>query len=356
MMKQKRLLPLLFLAMGIVSCGDKKTTKSGSEKGSGNEKNKTVGVQVFVVKPSSFAEELEVPGSILANESVEIHPEVAGRIIVLSIQEGKTVEKGTLIAKLYDGDLIAQLKKLEVQLQLAQKTEERQAQLLKIQGISQQDYDISLLQVNNLKADIGIIKTNLEKTEIKAPFTGKMGLKNISVGAYVTPATVITSIHQTTILKVDFTVPEKYTSRIRVGQKIRLTAMGSNEVLTATITATAASMLENSRSLQVRAQINNPGKVIMPGSFAKIKIAFEPDANAKLIPAQAILPQARGKKVILFRNGIAVFQDITTGVRNAEQVQIIEGINSGDTVVTTGLMNIRPEAKLTITKVVNAPL
>jgi membrane fusion protein (multidrug efflux system) len=356
MKKLSILLPLLVLAIGITSCGNKKPNKSNNDKAGGNEKNKTVGVQVFIVKPTSFAEELEVPGTILANESVEIHPEIAGRLVALFIQEGKTVEKGTLIAKLYDGDLIAQLKKLEVQLQLAQKTEERQAQLLKIQGISQQDYDISLLQVNNLKADIGIIKTNLEKTEIKAPFTGKMGLKNISVGAYVTPAAVITSLHQTTILKVDFTVPEKYTPRIKVGQKLSLTAMGSNEVLTATITATSASMLENSRSLQVRAQLNNPGKTIMPGSFAKIKIGFDPDLQAKLIPTQSILPQARGKKVILYKNGIAIFQDITTGVRNAEQVQITEGLNIGDTVVTTGLMNIRPEAKLTITKVVNAPL
>ena len=143
------------------------------------------------------------------------------RITVLNIQEGKTVEKGALIAKLFDGDLLAQLKKLEVQLQLAQKTEERQSQLLRVQGISQQDYDISLLQVNNLKADIGIIKTNLDKTEIRAPFKGKMGLKNLSVGAYVTPATLITSINQTDILKVDFTVPEKYTSKIKNGQHVQ---------------------------------------------------------------------------------------------------------------------------------------
>ena len=352
-MKKPKLFTLCIGCLTLLACGDSNKGKNSNEKLGQNEKNKSIGVHAYIVKPESFAEEIEVPGNVIANESVEIHPEMAGRIIALNIQEGKTIEKGTLIAKLFDGDLVAQLKKLEVQLQLAQKTEERQSQLLKAQGISQQDYDISLLQVNNLKADIGIIKTNLDKTEIRAPFTGKMGLKNISIGAYVTPASVITSINQTNVLKVDFTVPEKYIGRIKEGQKVALLTAGASEQTTATVIATSSAVLENSRSLQVRALLNNPSKSILPGSFAKVKIGFAPDLQSKLIPAQAILPQARGKKVILYKNGIAIFQDITTGVRSAEKVQITEGIALGDTVVVTGLMNVRPESKLTITKVVN---
>ncbi len=352
-MKNQHRLCLLFAAIIFVACGDSTKSTKGNDKGGSNEKNKSIGVHVYVIKPESFAEEIEVPGNLVANESVEIHPEMAGRITFLNIQEGKTVEKGALIAKLFDGDLLAQLKKLEVQLQLAQKTEERQSQLLRVQGISQQDYDISLLQVNNLKADIGIIKTNLDKTEIRAPFKGKMGLKNLSVGAYVTPATLITSINQTDILKVDFTVPEKYTGKIKVGQKVSLLTAESSIATTATVIATSSAVLENSRSLQIRAQFNNSGRSFLPGSFAKVKIQFTPDPKAKMIPAQAILPQARGKKVILYKDGLAVFQDITTGVRNAEKVQITEGVQLGDTLVVTGLMYVRPDAKLTITKVLN---
>ena len=278
---------------------------------------------------------------------------MSGRIVALNLQEGKMIEKGTVLAKLYDGDLVAQLRKLEVQLQLAQKTEERQAQLLRVQGISQQDYDISLLQVNNLKADIGIIKTSLEKTEIKAPFNGQISLKNISVGAYVTPANVITKINQNNILKVDFAIPEKYSARIKLGQLVALVTAGNMAETNAKIIAIDPNVEEKSRSLLVRAQLINPTKAALPGSFAKIKISFDPDPNALLVPAQAILPQARGKKIIVYRNGIAQFQDVTTGVRSAEKIQIIEGLNSGDTIVVTGLMSIRPEGKITIRNIQN---
>lgn len=317
------------------------------------EKNKPLKVDLFIAQPTAYAEIIEVPGTIVASESVEIHPEIAGRIIQLPIEEGKYVAKGSLLAKLNDADLVAQLNKLEIQLQLAQQTEKRQAQLLKIQGISQQDYDISLLQVNSLKADIGIIKTSLEKTEIRAPFSGKLGLRNISNGAYVNPTTVIAVINQTDQLKLDFSIPEKYVGKIRNGQSVRFRFEGSNDSLTARIVATESRVTENSRSLQVRARIESKNSSLLPGSFAKVSIGFDPDPNAILIPTQAILPQARGKKVILYKGGVAVFTDIKTGSRTADRVQIVEGITAGDTVVTTGLLSVRPDAPITIGKILN---
>jgi membrane fusion protein (multidrug efflux system) len=317
------------------------------------EKNKPLKVDLFIAQPTAYAEIIEVPGTIVASESVEIHPEIAGRIIQLPIEEGKNVAKGSLLAKLNDADLVAQLNKLEIQLQLAQQTEKRQAQLLKIQGISQQDYDISLLQVNSLKADIGIIKTSLEKTEIRAPFSGKLGLRNISNGAYVNPTTVIAVINQTDQLKLDFSIPEKYVGKIRNGQSVRFRFEGSNDSMTARIVATESRVTENSRSLQVRARVESKNPSLLPGSFAKVSIGFDPDPNAILIPTQAILPQARGKKVILYKGGIAVFTDIKTGSRTADRVQIIEGIAAGDTIVTTGLLSVRPDAPITIGKILN---
>jgi len=141
-------------------------------------------------------------------EQTEIHPEVSGRFIRLSVKEGSFVQKGTVLAKLFDEDLIAQLQKLKVQLQVAEKTEQRQSDLLKIGGISQQDYDLSLLSVSGLKADIEILQTEIDKTVVRAPFSGTLGFKNISVGAYVTPQTVVTTIRQTDVLKLEFSVPE----------------------------------------------------------------------------------------------------------------------------------------------------
>jgi membrane fusion protein (multidrug efflux system) len=263
------------------------------------------------------------------------------------------VEKGALLVKLYDGDLVAQLRKLEVQLQLAQKTEERQSQLLKIQGISQQDYDISLLQVNNLKADIGIIKTNISKTEIKAPFSGRLGLRNISEGAFVSPSTIISTINQTNQLKLDFSIPEKYINKLRIGQSIQFTTEGTAKEYTAKLTATESAITENNRSLLVRATVTKTDASLLPGSFAKVKLSFDPDPSAILIPTQSIIPQAKGKKVIVIKEGKAVFTDVITGVRSADKIQILSGLQPNDTIAVTGLMSLHPDNKVAVAKILN---
>lgn len=342
----------LFILFFVTACKDSTRPKMGDKPG-GGEKNKELKVEAYLIRPGSFSEILEIPGTLTANESVAIQPEISGRIVTLNVQEGRYVEKGALLVKLYDGDLVAQLRKLEVQLQLAQKTEERQSQLLKIQGISQQDYDISLLQVNNLKADIGIIKTTILKTEIRAPFSGKLGLRNISEGAFVSPSTLIATINQTNQLKLDFSIPEKYINKLRIGQSIQFTSEGSNREYTAKVSATESAITENNRSLLVRAIVSKADASLLPGSFAKVKLSFDPDPAAILVPTQAIIPQAKGKKVIVIKEGKAVFTDVITGVRSADKIQILAGLQPNDTIAVTGLMSLRPDNKVAVAKIQN---
>ncbi|HEX7906136.1 MAG TPA: efflux RND transporter periplasmic adaptor subunit [Chitinophagaceae bacterium] len=346
------ILPLALFAL-LTACGKKEKKKT--ETTSGAARQTTMRVDGYVVAAQPFGENIEIPGSIVANEATEVHPEVAGKIVRLNVAEGKHVGRGTLLAKLYDGDLVAQLNKIQIQLSIAQKTEERQAQLLKIQGISQQDYDLSLLQVNNLKADIAIIQTSIAKTEIRAPFSGRLGLKNMSPGAYVTPASIIAVINQTDQLKVDFSVPEKYTNQIKTGQLVTFTYEGSNNKLNAKVSAIEPMVTENTRSLMVRATVLSKDAGLLPGAFAKVQLGFDPDPNALLIPTQAVLPQARGKKVVVYNNGIAKFVDVTTGSRDSARIQVMEGLKPGDTIVVTGLLSVRPEGKIQIGKLVNAP-
>jgi membrane fusion protein (multidrug efflux system) len=338
---------ILFTSTG---CGSKKEKISPDKAGA---KIPVLRVDGFIVNPQPFQENLEVPGTIVANETTEIHPEVSGRIVTLNIVEGRHVSKGALLAKLYDGDLRAQLNKLQVQLALAQKTEERQAQLLKIQGISQQDYDISLLQVNNLRADIGILETSIAKTIVRAPFSGKIGLNKVSPGAYVSPASVLATISQTDQLKLDFTIPEKYIGQLKVGQPVSFTTEGSKKTFAASVVATESNVMENTRSLTVRANIIGSDPSLLAGAFAKVKLSFDPDAMAILVPTQAILPQARGKKVIVYKSGKAIFADVETGTRDSARVQITDGLKPGDTIVVTGLLSIRPEATIKIGRIVN---
>lgn len=351
-----RIITTVFLILSItfVACGGKKKADASKQPAGGAAKNPVMRVDVYVVTPQTFQENIEVPGNIVANDVAEIHPEVSGRIVYLNVAEGKHVSKGTVLARLFDGDLRAQLNKIQIQLELAKKTEERQAQLLNIQGISQQDYDISLLQVNSLNADIGILQTSISKTVVRAPFSGKLGLKNISIGAYVSPASVIAVINQTDQLKLDFTIPEKYIDKIKMGQLVTFTYEGSKKQSSAKIIATESNITENTRSLTVRAAVIGKENALLPGSFAKVNLSFDPDPNAILIPTQAVLPQARGKKVILFKSGVAKFTDVITGIRDSARVQITEGLNQGDTVVVTGLLSVRPDTKIDLGKIVNS--
>ena len=348
------LLPLLiFFLTFTLSCGNKEGKITASGKGGANRPAPVTKVDGFIVKTETVTENIEVGGTLLANESTEIHPEVSGRLVYLNVNEGRYVSKGALIAKIYDGDLQAQLQKLQVQLKIAQQTQSRFGELLKIQGISQQEYDQAALQVSNIRADMDIVQASLSKTRIRAPFGGKLGLKNISPGAYVTPQTIVATIEQTSQLKLDFSVPEKYTGQIKRGQQINFTVAGSDKVYGAKVMATESSVAQATRSLMIRSLVQNKDADLIPGAFAKVILSFAPNNNAIMIPSQAVIPEARGKKVILQDNGMAKFVEVTTGMRDSVNVQITSGLKAGDTVVVTGLLSIKPDSKIIVGKIVN---
>jgi len=342
------------LNLVLISCGEKKnttTTTTGPGPGPGGQQQ-TLQVDAMIATTKPLSADIEVPGTILPNETTEIHPEVPGRVVQLNVREGSFVGKGALLAKLYDGDLQAQLRKLEVQLKIAEQTEDRQSQLLKIQGISQQEYDLSLLQVNNLKADIDIVREAVRKTEIRAPFNGKLGLKNISQGAFVTSATIVTTISQVSQLKLQFNVPEKYGSLLRNGQTVNFTIDGSTKTFPANVMASEVQMDENTRSLAIRALVKNLDPVLIPGVFAKVKIVLGRNEDAIMIPTIVVQPLGRQKLVYLYKGGKSVPANITTGVRDSSNVQVLTGLKIGDTVITTGLLFLRPNGDVKLKKLV----
>jgi len=305
----------------------------------------------FIVRTRALSESIELPGTLLPFETTQIRPEIAGRVIELNIPEGHIVDKGTLLAKLFDGDLQAQLRKLEVQLSIARKTVERQKALLEISGISQQEYDLSELGANNLEADIELVKVNISKTRIIAPYRGKIGLKNFSLGAYVTPTDVITTISQVDELKLEFTVPEKYSENMNRGRQVSFTVNGVDNAFNATIMATESTIEANTRSLRVRAVVKGQPKQLVPGAFAKVLLQFGRNEEPLVVPTQAVIPQARDKRVLVYRNGKPELTVVVTGIRDSSYVQILDGLKAGDTVLTTALLAIRPESKVRLTKV-----
>lgn len=343
----RKFMVILITSLCCFSCGEKKNTADQKT----NAAPQALGVEAVIIRPSSIDDQVEVSGTLMPFESTEIRPEVNGRIVSMNIHEGGFVKKGALLVKLFDADLQAGLNKLEVQLQIAEKTEERQKELLKISGISQQDYDLSLLQVNNLKADIELTRVNISKTEIRAPFDGRIGLRNVSDGAYVSPLTLLTTISQVSQLKIEFSVPEKYSSQVSNGASLNFTIDGSDKIYGATVSATESKVEENSRSLRVRAVVKGQDKFLVPGAFARVKFILDQNNKALMVPSQAIIPQARNKQLILYRGGKADFETITTGVRDSSNVQVLTGIQPGDTVITTGLLFLKQDAPVQLTKI-----
>lgn len=335
----------VFFISLIVSCSDNKKKITADTK---IPPPPPLQAEVFIVKTKTISEKLELPGTIIANESTDLHPEISGRLTYLNISEGKTIAKGTLIAKIFDGDLVAQLNKLKVQLNVAEQTTSRYAELLKINGVSQQEFDLSQLQINNIKADMAIVRSNIQRTELRAPFSGTLGLKMVSSGAYITPASVVTSIRDNQQLKIEFNVPERYIEKIRIGQILDFTTVGMNKKYQATIDASEFGVTEENRSLKIHANVINGDKDLLPGAFVGISVRFDPDTTALMIPSQAVLPQARGKKVARLINGSVAFSNVETGMRDSAMVQITSGLSVGDTIILTGLMGLKPDTKVNV--------
>jgi membrane fusion protein (multidrug efflux system) len=340
--------PALFFVFLIFSCKEEKPQTQAANPGRGGGPAQVEG---FIVKTRSLSENIEVPGTLLPFEETVIRSEISGRLVQLNIPEGGFVKKGFLLAKLFDGDLQAQLSKLKVQLEIAAKTAERQKELLTINGISQQEYDLSELQVSNLKADIELIKVDIVKTEIRAPYDGRIGLKGISMGAYITPTDIITTIRQVSQLKLEFTVPEKYADNMKKGQNINFTITGVTQRFSSQVLATESSIEATTRTLKIRAVVKGNHPALVPGAFAKIALQMGKDDKALIIPTQAVIPQARNKVVIMYNGGTARFGPIVTGIRDSSYIQVLEGLKAGDTIITTGLLAIRPDSKIKLVKV-----
>lgn len=341
---------LVILVIVLLSCENKKKNAPPAN-AAAQRGNRPMQAEGFIVKTRTLSENIEVPGTLLPFEETEIRPEISGRIVYLNVPEGRFVTKGTILAKLFDGDLQAQLKKLQVQLEISQQTASRYKELLKIGGVSQQEYDLTELQVNNLNADIELVRVDIYKTNIRAPYSGRIGLKSISNGAYVTPVTIITTISQVSKLKMEFTVPEKYSENMRRGRIVSFTVSGSDKKFTSSVMATESNIEANTRTLKVRSVVDGNHSFLVPGAFAKVTLEMDKNDEALVIPTQAVIPQARNKRVIIYRNGEAKFEIVSTGIRDSSFVQITEGLKAGDTVVTTGLLAIRPDSKITLSKI-----
>lgn len=324
----------------------------GMSKGKGGPA-KGLQVNGVVVSTSDFDSNIDITGTLEANETVDLRSEVSGLVTKINFKEGSNVTKGSLLLKINDRDIQAQLQDALTKQSLSATNENRSKQLLDKGAISQEEYDTSLANLQSLKAQVQLVRAQLAKTAIYAPFNGKIGLRSISEGVYLTPTMVIANLSSIDPLKLSFSVPEKYVGQVKSGVDISFTTDGYPKTFTGRVYAIEPGINTATRTLQIRALVPNNGQELRPGSFAKIKLALSTEKDAILIPNEAIIPVLKGKTVFISKNGKAQQVPVEAGTRTAENIVITSGLKVGDTVLTTGAMALKQDAPVKVTVVKN---
>ncbi len=298
-------------------------------------------VEAVVVEPQPLQDRLVTTGTILANEEVELRSEATGRIVHLAIEEGRRVQAGELLLKVNDQELQAQLQQARLRLRLAEDREQRQRQLLAKQGISQETYDATVNERDVQRAAVALIEAQIARTELRAPFDGLIGLRYVSEGSYISPSTRIATLQDIGTVKVEFSIPERHAHRVRVGNRIAFTVEGVEGTFEGRIYAYEPRIDAATRTLRLRARAANPQGRLLPGAFARVEVVFEEIPDALTVPAIAVIPVLGGKQVFVYRAGRAVVQPVETGLRLEDRVQVVAGLAPGDTVITSGLLQLR---------------
>jgi membrane fusion protein (multidrug efflux system) len=325
---------------------------SAATAGKGKRKNGPVSVNIMVVKDTAVNNQIDITGTIDANERVSLISQTAGNITGIYFTEGTRVQKGQLLVKVYNQDLQASLQQNEAQMILARDINNRNKILYQKEAVSKEEYETSLSSLNSLKAQADVIRAQISRTEIRAPFSGVIGLRNVSPGGYLSPATPIATLVNIDPAKLTFSVPERYLPIINKGSKVSFTIESSREGFNATVYAIEPELDANSRTITVRAKAPNPKNLLTAGSFAKINLTLDQIPKTIMVPTECVIPDLKSSKIYIYKNGIAVAKDVKTDLRTDTKIQVIDGLKAGDSIVVSGLIQIRPKSPLKILKVI----
>lgn len=302
---------------------------------------KVLSVNARIVKPHLLTDEIPVVGSLVPDEEVQLSFETSGKITGIYFEEGSFVKKGTLLAKINDAQLQAELKRLEAQVPLAEERVYRQSTLLQRDAVSKEALEIVKTELATLYADIEKTKAQIDMTELQAPFDGVVGLRQVSLGAYASPTTIIAKLTSVSPIKIEFSVAERYAADVKKGTNLQFRVDGNLNTFAAQVYATEPTLEAETRSLLVRARYANSKGELMPGQYADIRLKQKEIPDALAIPAEAIVPEMGKSKVFVYRSGKAEPVEVVTGIRTEAEVQILQGLQSGDTILTSGTLQLR---------------
>jgi membrane fusion protein, multidrug efflux system len=330
------ILTVVLFTMLLSSCG-----KSGGETNLGVSKApmQKLPVDVKVVQATTYKQDEVIVGTIVSNKEVEIVSEVPKKVIAITFKDGSYVQKGQLLYKLEDVDVRAKLKKIKSQLVLARIDEKRFSELLKTLAVKQQEYDQALTAFHSLQAEEDLLKVELSKTEIRAPFSGRIGISKVHEGTLVGPSIVLTRLQDASKVKIHFAIPEKYIAIAKEGTRISFKTDFSEESYPADITATEPNVDAQSRSLLVEAIADNPKAILRAGLSAKVYFpTLSSDVAAITIPSESLIPSSEGYSVFTVKNGVAKIQAVQVQNRTDNEAQILQGLSSGDTIMVSNVL------------------
>ena len=325
--------------------------RKDSEPTAPSQSKKILRVRAHRVVPTELSERLATTGTVRANEEVEIVSEISGKISDIFFEEGSRVGAEQLLLKIDDSELVAEQQRALYRVQLAERAEIRQKQLLDDGVISSETYDVALGELNVLRAELQLIEAQLLKTEIRAPFSGIIGLRWVSPGSYLSSQTRIASLNDLDPVKLDFSVPERYSALMKVGDEISFAVEGFERGFPGTIYAVEPSVDATTRSLRVRARCPNSDGALVPGAFANVDLVLRSISGALTVPSIAVIPELGGKKVFVFEDGAAQPRKVESGIRSESAVEITSGLAEGDLVIISGLMQLQPGLAVEIEEV-----
>jgi membrane fusion protein (multidrug efflux system) len=328
-----------------INSNSNKNADSKDQKG----KSQAMALNGIVVKYETFDNNLSLSGSIEANEQVEIRSEVSGIVEGIYFKEGSNVSKGQVLFKVNDIELKAQLRQTTTREGLAFENERRAKLLLEKEAISQEEYDVARADFKSAQAQSQLIEAQIAKTSVRAPFSGKIGLRSISPGTYITPMILVAKLVNIGKLKITFSIPEKYASQVKTNTTLTFKVAGSDNKYSATVYAIDPEIAVATRTLQVRAIAENKDGKLLPGTFADVELPLDIIKDAIVIPTEAIVPIQNGKKVFITNNGLAKELMIETATRTETSVLVLSGLKEGDTVFTNGIMSLKNDDKVKVT-------
>ena len=313
----------------------------------------TLQVKALVLTPRYFQDRFIVNANVLPFEETDLRAPVSGNVLSIHFREGEKVTRGQPLVHIDDRIWKARLKGLKAQLEIAKSDSARNEALIDVQGVSQETVDKSNAQIKELQAQIEEMEVNISLANVKAPFSGRVGMRDFSVGAYLSQGATITTLVQSDRLKVDFEVPGHYLGHIRTGETVALVYQA--DTLEARVYAIDPLIDMNSRTIRVRCVMDNPGEKYMPGIFVEVIIPINSDDKAIVVPTAAIIPALNIQTVYVYHNGRGFRKEVELGPRTDQEVQVLQGLNPGDTIIMTGLLEIKDNMPVTIDKITKSP-